>query len=69
MRNINNHKTFRKSTPYYVCPICMEGIFFKLQKFAFFEFPNHNCYSTALCHGVKGEAIRPTALTWCEASM
>ena len=29
-------------------PTCQSKFFFKFQKFTFFEFPNHNCHSTAL---------------------
>ena len=30
-------------------PTCQSNFFFKFQKFTFFEFPNHDGHSTALC--------------------
>ena len=38
-----------ESLKFMMLPTCKSKFFFKFQKFAFFEFPNHNHYSNALC--------------------
>ena len=38
-----------ESLKFMMLPTCQSNFFFKFQKFAFFEFPNHNRHSTALC--------------------